>query len=99
MTSYYFFWACPCFAGSAHSGLRFARCFARFAPPCASRKTSRPEACMGRPMCQPPVRLQKSPPLEGLGRSPNANRGYFQPQRKLRFTQRKQENPIKNALS
>jgi hypothetical protein len=30
--------------GSAHSGLRFARCFARFAPPCASRKTSRPKA-------------------------------------------------------
>jgi hypothetical protein len=36
--------ACPCFAGSAHYGLRFARCFARFAPPCASRKTSLPEA-------------------------------------------------------
>ena len=29
--------------GSAHSGLRFARCFARFAPPCASRKHSLPE--------------------------------------------------------
>ena len=36
--------ACPCFAGSAHSGLRFARCFARFAPTCASRKNLAIEA-------------------------------------------------------
>jgi hypothetical protein len=31
-------WACPCFAGSVYYGLRFARCFARFAPPYTSRK-------------------------------------------------------------
>jgi hypothetical protein len=30
--------ACPCFAGSPPYGLRFARCFARFAPPGGSRK-------------------------------------------------------------
>jgi hypothetical protein len=36
--------ACPCFAGSAPYGLRFARCFARFAPPGASRKNLAIEA-------------------------------------------------------
>ncbi len=43
--------ACPCFAGSPHYGLRFARCFARFAPPCGSRKNLLPEAKPHKP-CQ-----------------------------------------------